>query len=233
MDYSPDGRYIAIYLYDFLYLDNIGRRILIIDTTGHMDIRSINFTDRCHMHFSSDSQNLFVITCDYHYKNMWKLYSINCIDPKQDTVSEFNNFYNWPSYKEDHWCNNKDNSLHAYGQTNLIVIDSNSKTILDTSQEYSIRCICFSPKNKHIAFVRDNLYIIDINIKHKKMINLINIRNPQYICYSPDGAQIAIANCYRCEIYDVDSRQLIQLHNYKAESTVLGLFLMFLDGDQQ
>jgi len=177
IDYSPNGRYIAIYFYDF-YVGNwftLGNRIQIIDTTDCISIRSIDFTDACKIYFSSDSQYLFVIT--YNYETIFgKLYSINCIDSKQDTVFAIDNLDNL-TYNEDCWCNNKDNSLHAYGpNTNdLIVRDSKSETILDhdVSSYYPIKCICFSPNNKQIAFIRNNLYIIDINTKHKKIIPLI------------------------------------------------------------
>jgi len=236
MDYSPDGRYIAIYFYDF-YSENsftLGNRIQIIDTTDCINVRSIDFIDACKLYFSSDSQRLFVITYIYG-QNTRKLHTINFIDSKQDTVTVIDNRDTLTSHIEDFWCNNKDNSLHAYGLIDLVVRDSQSETILDhhAPPYFPVRCICFSPHNNQIAFVRDKLYIIDIDTKHKKTIPLFKIRTPHHICYSPDGAQIAVADYYnQCEIYHAENGQLIQLFDHR-EYPIKRIFLMHFDRNQQ
>jgi len=237
INYSPDGKYLAIAhdMYDggpYTRMCSV-RTIQIIDTTSYVTVRIIRLKEKFNMVFSSDHQTWLVITYDHHSNNQ-KLRSIDYKDSEKDMTIDTYTSFNGICNMNDNFCSHRSMGLYAYGSRNLIIGDSKSETILDQlcTGEHFIRCICFSPNGKQIAFVRTNIYIIDLDTKNKKKIEpLIEINSITAICYTPDSMQIAVTDKYYFSyFYHVDNGQLIHGCNYAPNSTG-ALLLVHLDGD--
>jgi len=227
MFYSPDGNYLIT------SHEKSGYRVSVIapaiiritETTKYTTIRTIELFEPFDIYFTPDSQNLLVMT--YEFPGDRTLRIINCTDPNKSITHKINKPVD-DTFCVNNFCTNGDMSMYAYGLLNLIIGDLKSETVLDSSEiEGRIKCICFSPNGKQIAYIRNNLHIIDLDTKDIKTIQLsIGIRSI-HINYSPDGAQIAIADNDTVGLYHVNTGRLIWTYEHN-ESFIYGLFLVHL-----
>lgn len=213
MFYSPDGNYLVTF--HEKYWPNVSMsipaKIRITETTKYTTIRIIKLFEPFDLCFAQDSQNLFAMT--YKFPNDRTLRIINCTDPNKSVTHRINKQIDDTFCMNDNLCTNKDMSMYAYGSLNLIIGDLKSETVLDYAGiKDDIKCICFSPNGKQIAYIRNNLQIIDLDTKDIKTMQLsagIDVTRANYIYYSLDGTQIAIADQYTAHIYHINTGQLI------------------------